>query len=204
MADSLLIADCRAAAMRRSAKWSTALRVFCLDASYRSVLRFRLSHLLHRRGWLLRQAARLLYWSNLRRGVDILPQVCIGEGLKMPHPLGITIGGNAVIGRYAFILSNVTIGARVGRSRTRPDGTRQTMPQIGDFVMIGAGAVIIGPVTIGNYVQIGANAVVLSDVPDFATVAGVPARVISIASSPKQSLLTRVFSDQLESELTSS
>jgi serine O-acetyltransferase len=139
--------------------------------------------------------ARLLYWGNLKRGVDILPQVRIGEGLKMPHPLGITIGINAVVGRFAYILSNVTIGARVGRSRTRPDGSCQTMPRIGDFVTIGAGAVVIGPITVGNYVQIGANAVVLSDVPDFAIVAGVPARVISIASGPDESLLTRVFSD---------
>jgi serine O-acetyltransferase len=199
MAESLLIADCRATAMRRSAKWPTALRVFCTDASYRVILRFRLSHLLYRRGWLLRKLARLLYWANLKRGVDILPPARIGAGLKMPHPLGITIGGDAVIGRCAFILSNVTIGARTGKSCTRPDGSRQIMPQIGDFVTIGAGAVVIGPVTIGDHVRIGANAVVLSDVPDFATVAGVPARVVSVASEPHESLLTRVFPDQLES-----
>jgi serine O-acetyltransferase len=200
MADSLLIADCQAAAMRRSLKWPTALRVFCTDASYRVILRFRLSHVLYQRGWLLRHVARLLYWKNLKRGVDIRPQTRIGEGLKMPHPLGITIGCKTVIGRYPYILSNVTIGAKVGRSRTRSDGTRQTMPQIGDFVTIGAGAVVIGPITIGNYVQIGANAVVISDVPDFATVAGVPARVISMASGPQESLLTRVFPDLSESD----
>jgi len=200
MTDSLLIVDCRAAALRQSAKWSTALWVLCTDASYRVVLRLRLSHLLYHRGGLLRKAAKLLYWSNLKRGVDILPRTRIGKGLKIPHPLGITIGGDAVLGRYALILSNVTIGARTGKVRTRPDGSRQTMPQIGDFVTIGAGAVIIGPVTIGHHVQIGANTVVLADVPDFATVVGAPGRIVSIAPGPGDTLLTRVFRDPLEPE----
>lgn len=196
MTDSLLIADCRAAALRPRVRWVTAVRVFCTDASYRAIVRFRLSHLLCRRGWLLRKPARLLYWANLKRGLDILPQARIGKGLKLPHPLGITIGGDAVIGRFALILSNVTIGARTGKVRVRPDGSKQTMPQIGDFVSIGAGAVIVGPVTIGHHVQIGANAVVLSDVPDFATVVGVPARVVSIAPGPGDTLLTRVFPEE--------
>jgi serine O-acetyltransferase len=196
MTDSLLIADCRAAALRRRARWVTVVKVFCTDASYRAVIRFRLSHLLWNRSGLPRRLSTLLYWSNLKHGVDILPRVPIGKGLKIPHPLGITIGGEATIGRFALIRSNVTIGARGGRTRIRADGSPQTMPDIGDFVNIGAGAVIIGPVRIGHYAQIGANAVVLSDVPDLATVAGVPARVISVARSPNETLLTRVFTDE--------
>jgi len=199
MTDSLLIADCRAAALRGSAWWATLAKVFCTDASYRAVVRFRLSHVWWQRGGLLRRLAILLYWANLKRGLDILPNVRVGKGLKLPHPVGITIGGDAVIGRFALILSNVTIGA-TGKVRVRPDGARQIMPQIGDFVNIGAGAVIVGPVTIGDHVRIGANAVVLSDVPDFATVAGVPARVISVAPGPTDSFLTRVFPEELPPE----
>jgi serine acetyltransferase len=118
--------------------------------------------------------------------------------------VGITIGGGAAIGRFAFIRPNVTVGARAGRTRVRPDGSVQTMPQIGDFVGIGAGAVILGPVTIGNHAQIGANAVVLSDVPDLATVVGVPARVLCRDESPKGSLLSRVFLDELGSDAAAS
>lgn len=202
MTDSLLVADCRAAALHSKARWRTVLKVFCTDASYRLVIRFRLSHLLWKRGGLPRKLSTLLYWSNLKRGVDILPRIRIGKGLKIPHPLGITLGGEAVIGRFALIRSNVTIGARGGRTRVRTDGSRQRMPEIGDFVDIGAGAVIIGPIRIGDHAQIGANAVVLSDVPDYATVAGVPARVISAAKNPSGTLLTRVFTEECASVLT--
>ncbi|MGT2647327.1 serine O-acetyltransferase [Streptococcus uberis] len=103
---------------------------------------------------------------------DIPYKTKIGEGTLFPHhALGIVIHPYASIGRNCKIEQNVTIGGRSGLTE---------LPQIGDNVIIGAGASIIGPVVIGNYAQIGANAVVVKDVPERAVVVGVPAKIIKI------------------------
>ena len=87
----------------------------------------------------------------------------------MPHPNGIVIHPLAQIGPNCLIFQQVTIGTRGAN----------LPPVIGGHVDIGAGAKILGPVTIGNYVLIGANAVVICDVPDGCTVVGNPARIIN-------------------------
>jgi serine O-acetyltransferase len=86
----------------------------------------------------------------------------------MPHPNGIVIHPDAVIGPNCLIFQQVTIGLRDGPGA----------PHIGGHVDVGAGAKILGPVTIGNHAKIGANAVVLNDVPEGATAVGIPAKVI--------------------------
>ena len=100
-------------------------------------------------------------------GLDIPPGVTIGGGLFIPHPVGTVVMAKS-IGRNVTLVSNVTIGMRGER----------TFPVIGDNVYIGAGARVLGPITIGDDVSIGANAVVLTDVPSGATAVGVPARII--------------------------
>ena len=93
-----------------------------------------------------------------------------GHGIVIGHNgCGIVINEKAKIGNDVTIFQNVTIGGR----------KESSAPVIGDNVMIGAGAVIIGDVTIGNDAKIGANAVVLQDVPDHATAVGVPAVIIT-------------------------
>ena len=99
-------------------------------------------------------------------------QADIGEGTSLGYQaLGLVIHKRAVIGCNCHIHQNVTIGGTSGKWE---------VPVIGDNVMIGAGAVVLGPIHIGSNVDIGANAVVLKDVPDNAVVVGVPARVIRI------------------------
>ena len=89
------------------------------------------------------------------------------------HGIGCVVHDNAVIGNNCHIFQNVTIGSKW------PNGICDgTSPIIGDNVMIGAGAVIIGDITIGDNVSIGANAVVLMDIPDDSIAVGVPARII--------------------------
>jgi serine O-acetyltransferase len=91
-------------------------------------------------------------------GVEIGPGAVIGPGLRIAHGTGIVIGGYARIGRGALLLHQVTIGS--------PDPTRvEQMPVIGDNVFIGAGAKVIGPITVGDNVFIGVNAVVARDIP---------------------------------------
>jgi serine O-acetyltransferase len=100
-------------------------------------------------------------------GADIPLNCKLGGGLLLPHPNGIVIHPYAEIGPNCLLFQQVTIGAN-----------DRGVPRIGGHVDIGAGAKVLGPVTIGRHARIGANAVVINDVPDGATAAGVPARVI--------------------------
>ena len=90
-----------------------------------------------------------------------------GPGFVLIHATGVVINGQVIGGTNVFIEHQVTIGAE-----------RRESPRIGNNVFIGAGAKIIGQVTVGDHSRVGANAVVLDDVPPHATVAGIPARVV--------------------------
>lgn len=119
--------------------------------------------------WMMQKLAvlRHLFWSIVT-GADIPINCQIGGGLIMPHPNGIVIHPNAKIGINCLIFQQVTIG-QCGK---------MGVPVIGVHVDIGAGAKILGPVTIGDNAKIGANAVVLSDVPAGKTAVGIPAKII--------------------------
>jgi serine O-acetyltransferase len=108
------------------------------------------------------------FWSIIT-GAEIPLNCKIGGGLLIPHPNGIVIHHGARIGVNCLIHQQVTIGLI--------DTTG--LPIIGGHVDIGAGAKILGPVTIGDHARIGANAVVLCDVPAGATAVGIPARILS-------------------------
>jgi serine O-acetyltransferase len=90
-----------------------------------------------------------------------------GPGFVLIHSTGVVINGNVKAGRNIYIEHQVTIGAE-----------RRQAPILGDDIFIGAGAKIIGSVTIGNGARVGANAVVVEDVPAFSTVVGIPAKVV--------------------------
>lgn len=111
-----------------------------------------------------------------RYGVFVNPKAVFPTTLRMPHPVGIVIGEGVRIGERVSIYQNVTLGgARSG------DWQAGNYPEVGDDTIIFAGAVIVGAVKIGRNAVIAANAVVTKDVPDYATVAGVPAKVVRIA-----------------------
>lgn len=107
-------------------------------------------------------------------GVDIHPRATIGSGIMFDHATGLVIGETAEIGDYTSILHNVTLGGSGKESGNRH-------PKIGHNVMIGAGAKILGNITVGCCARIAAGSVVLNDVPKETTVAGVPAKVIGSA-----------------------
>lgn len=113
-----------------------------------------------------------------RYGCYLSPSAQIGPGLALPHPNGIVIGEGAVIGAGCTIYHQVTLGGR-----RLGDQSRGAYPQIGDNVVIFAGAKLIGQITIGDGATIGANAVVLQDVPARRTAVGVPARVLPSAQA---------------------
>jgi serine O-acetyltransferase len=118
---------------------------------------------------LMRKVARVrhLWWSFITHS-DIEPRATLGKRLMLPHPNGVVIHEDAVVGDDCMIMQQVTIGM-IG------DGE---VPTIGNDVYIGAGAKIIGKVMVGDGARIGANAVVTRDVPANCTAIGVPARMV--------------------------
>ncbi len=109
------------------------------------------------------------FWSIVC-GTDIPLNCNLGGGLVMPHPNGIVIHPSSLIGPNCLLLQQVTIGSR-------GDG----FPIIGGHVDIGAGAKVLGSIKIGDHVKIGANSVVLHDVPEGATIVGIPAKIVKSA-----------------------
>jgi serine O-acetyltransferase len=127
------------------------------------------AHFLAERG--MQTAARGL--SQLARfltGVEIHPSATIGERLFIDHGMGVVIGSTAVVGNDVTLYQGVTLG---GTSLER--GVKRH-PTLGDNVIVGAGAHVLGPITVHDGARIGANAVVLHDVPQGATMVGIPAK----------------------------
>ncbi len=108
------------------------------------------------------------FWSAVS-GADIPLNSHVGGGLELPHPNGVVIHPEALIGPNCIIFQQVTVGTREGGPQ---------VPCIGGEVSIGAGAKLLGGIRIGDHARIGANAVVLCDVPDHAVAVGIPARII--------------------------
>ena len=111
-------------------------------------------------------------------GIEVSAQVQIGGGLFLPHTVGTVLGAER-IGDNCTIMQGVTLGT------SEPDMgfTISERPVIGNHVLIGAGAKVIGRITIGDHAKIGANAVVLRDVPAFSLAVGVPANIVALKGS---------------------
>ena len=146
---------------------------------FQSVQSFRIGH------WLWRQGRHdMAYFIQMRTsevfGVDIHPGARVGQGIMIDHAHSIVIGETAVVGDNVSMLHSVTLGGT-----GKEDGDRH--PKIGDGVLIGAGAAVLGNISVGHCSRIAAGSVVLHDVPPCKTVAGVPARIIGEAGCPEPS-----------------
>lgn len=125
--------------------------------------------------------------------VDINPNCRIGKGIMLDHATGFVAGETAVIGDNCSILQGVTLG---GTGKADED----RHPKLGNGVLIGAGAIILGNITIGECARVGAGSVVVKDVPPRVTVVGVPARIVGEAGAPQPAAVM----DQVHSYLDSS
>ncbi len=146
--------------------------IFCYP-SLKAVLRHRLSHKLYNKkrytlSRIISQKARK------KTGIEIHPGAEIGRNLFIDHGMGVVIGETAEVGNNVTMYHGVTLGGIGGDPNTKRH------PTVEDNVIIGAGAKILGPITIGEGAKIGANAVVLEDVPPYTTVVGMPAKVVRI------------------------
>lgn len=130
----------------------------------------RFSHWLHQLG--LPLIPRLIsHVGRFITGIEIHPGATIGEGVFIDHGTGVVIGETAIIGNYCLIYQGVTLGG-TGKEK----GKRH--PTLGENVVVGAGAKVLGNILIGNDVRIGAGSVVLKDVPSDCTVVGIPGRIV--------------------------
>lgn len=147
---------------------------------YQAVQAYRIAH------WLWQRDRRdMAYFVQMRVsevfGVDIHPAAVIGKGIMIDHAHSIVIGETAVVGDNVSMLHSVTLGGT-----GKEDGDRH--PKIGDGVLIGAGAKVLGNIRVGRCSRIAAGSVVLEDVPQNTTVAGVPARVVGKAGCAQPAL----------------
>jgi serine O-acetyltransferase len=173
--------DIQAAKERDPARPST-LQVVVAYPGVHAIWGHRISHWLWYRG--AKVAARAIgELTRILTGVEIHPGAILGTGLFIDHATGVVIGETAEVGDDVTIFHGVTLGG----VSTDP-GKRH--PTIGDRVIIGAGAKILGPIKIGDDSRIGANSVVVKEVPSSSVVVGVPGQIISRAKpgSPDDSL----------------
>ena len=113
-------------------------------------------------------------------GIEIHPGAKIGKNLFIDHGMGVVIGETSEIGNNVTIYHAVTLGGSSPSIDSERQRHEKRHPTIGDDVVIGSGAQIIGPIKIGNKSRIAANAVVVKDVPDNATMVGIPAKAVKL------------------------
>ena len=158
------------AVFERDPAATSKVAVILTYAGLHALLAHRVSHWLwsHRVPFIPRAVSHLARWLT---GIEIHPGAKIGTGFFIDHGMGVVIGETTEIGDYVTLFQGVTLGG-TGKER----GKRH--PTLGNHVVVGAGAKILGGIRIGDNVKIGANSVVLKSVPANSTVIGVPARVI--------------------------
>ncbi|MDJ0992601.1 MAG: serine O-acetyltransferase [Dinoroseobacter sp.] len=155
---------------------------------YQAMQAYRVGH------WLFKEGRHdLAYFIQMRTseafGIDIHPAARIGKGIMIDHAHSIVIGETAVVGDNVSMLHSVTLGGT-----GKEDDDRH--PKIGDGVLIGAGAKVLGNIQIGHCSRIAAGSVVLEDVPPCKTVAGVPARIVGEAGCDQPSVMMNQLFEQ--------
>ncbi len=151
---------------------TSRVEVVLTYAGFHALLSYRFAHWLWKRRipFLPRALSQL---ARFFTGIEIHPGASLGSGMFIDHGMGVVIGETSEVGDNVTLFQGVTLGG-TGKQR----GKRH--PTLGSHVVVGAGAKVLGPITIGDYVKIGANSVVLQDVPDHSTVVGIPGRIVRI------------------------
>ncbi len=168
-----------AATLERDPATHRAIVPFLYFKGYQAIQTHRFAHALWNAG---RKDFALYLQSRSSQvfQVDINPAARIGKGIMLDHATGFVVGETAVIGDNVSILQGVTLGGTGKADQDRH-------PKIGNGVLIGAHAVILGNIKVGDCARIGAGSVVVKEVPPRVTVAGVPARIIGQAGTPQPS-----------------
>jgi len=159
------------------------LAVVFLYPSFQVMLAYRLSH--HFWNFGLRFIARLIMQlARILTGIEIHPAAKIGAGFFVDHGMGTVIGETAEIGRDVTLYHDVTLGGVMPAVDSDKQRASKRHPTLGDYVIVGAGAQILGPIIVHRCARVGGNSVVTKDVPEGATVVGVPARQMTKTAVP--------------------
>ena len=165
-----------AAYQRRDPAARSKLEIFLLYPGVHAIINHRIAHwlYLHHRFFLARFVSQ---WSRFWTGIEIHPGATIGHRLVIDHGMGIVIGETAEVGDDCLLYQGVTLGG-TGKDK----GKRH--PTLGNNVLVGSGAKVLGPFKVGDNCRIAAGAVVLREVPPNSTAVGVPAQVVRVAGKP--------------------
>jgi serine O-acetyltransferase len=176
--------DIQAVFERDPAARSVAEILFCYPG-FHAVLVYRLAHWFwtHRLYFLGRFTSHL---GRALTGIEIHPGAAIGKAFFIDHGMGVVIGETSEIGDNVTLYHGVTLGGTTWRKGKRH-------PTIGNNVVVGAGAKVLGPVKIGDNTRIGANSVVISEIPSNSVVVGIPGKVVFRVEGDKRIELDREF-----------
>ena len=155
------------------------LEVVLCYPGFHALLYYRLAHWLWQRRWHL-SGRFVSHVGRMLSGIEIHPGAQIGKRLFIDHGMGVVIGETAEIGDDCTLYHGVTLG---GTRPSRDEGGKKRHPTIGNDVIVGSGAQVLGPIRVGDGVRIGAAAVVVKEVPDGATMVGNPARQVGRRSA---------------------
>jgi serine O-acetyltransferase len=165
---------------RRDPAARSVLEIVLCYPGFHAVLIHRMAHGVYKRGWFT--LARVIsQFSRATTGIEIHPGAKIGRRFFIDHGMGIVIGETSEIGDDVLMYQGVTLGG-TGK------GTGKRHPTIGNEVVIGTGAKILGNIRVGDHVKVGAGSVVVRSVPDHSTVVGVPGRVVGDANADLDTL----------------
>lgn len=154
------------------------LEVILCYPGLHAIVAYRFAHRLYK--WNIPLIPRVIsYLTRIITGIEIHPGARIGRRFFIDHGEGVVIGATTIVGDDVLIYQQVTLGG-TGKEQ----GKRH--PTLGNNVIVGAGAKVLGNITIGDYVRIGAGSVVIEDVPEYSTVVGIPGRVVHRAVVDKQ------------------
>lgn len=160
------------AIMERDPAARSRLEVYLLYSGFKAVRSYRRANWFYKRGhkfvarWISQRARK-------RTGIEIHPGATIGKGLFIDHGMGVVIGETTEIGDNCTLFQGVTLGGT-----GKECGKRH--PTLGDNVLVGAGAKVLGPFKVGDNARVAAGAVVLNEVPENATAVGVPAKIVRV------------------------
>lgn len=167
--------------MRRDPAARSRTAVVLFYPGFHALLAYRLGNWFWRRGWRT-PGILLCYLARMVTGIEIHPGAAIGRRLFIDHGTGVVIGETAEIGDDVTLYQGVTLGGVSPSIDSDSQRDQKRHPTLRDGVIVGSGAQVLGPIVIGSCARVGANAVATKDVPDCATVVGIPARIVSKTS----------------------
>ena len=182
-----------AAYQRRDPAAHSKLEILLLYPGVHALISHRIAHFFYRHRWFF--LARLISQISRRHtGIEIHPGATIGRRFVIDHGMGVVIGETAEIGDDVLLYQGVTLGGS-GKD------THKRHPTLGNNVMVGCGAKILGSFRVGNNARIASNAVVLEAIPDDATAVGIPAKVVRLAGKRVEDLDHVHIPDPIAQEL---